>query len=254
VERPEGKPEGKYIYCLFAAREPHLPGLSGIGGYDVYTLHFKDLAAAVSNTPAVYYEPVQEHVMAHQKVISAIMKKYEVLPVVFGTICKSEQELYDLLKKIYARAKENLNRIKDKIEVGLKVFWGKEAFLQEMGEANPQIIRLRKEINAAGKDVDTYAMKLRLGQLVEEQTQKKRQSYLQVLYRPLLVYAADARLNEPIMERMILNAAFLIRKEQEAEFDQAVNNIYQRFKDRLIFKYTGPWPPYNFIEMKITEG
>ncbi|MEW6275027.1 MAG: GvpL/GvpF family gas vesicle protein [Bacillota bacterium] len=253
MSRPEEKPAGRYLYCLFASGEIQNFDLSGIAGHAVYAVHYQDLVAAVSNTPATYLEPAREHVLAHQKVTSAIMQKYTVLPVSFGTICKTEEELSKLLREIYPEAKKNLDRIKDKIEVGLKIFWNKETFLQEIGEADPNINRLKKEIAAAKeKGIDPYVLIIQLGQLVEEQVQRKRQSYLHLIYKPLLVHAAEARLNDPITEKMVLNAAFLINKDREAEFDQAVNNLYERFKNRLVFKYTGPWPPYNFVDIKIT--
>jgi len=50
---------------------------------------------------------------------------------------------------------------------------------------------------------------------------------------------------------MIMNAAFLIQRERETDFDAAVNKIAKKFGDRLNFKYTGPWPPYNFVNIRL---
>jgi len=60
-----------------------------------------------------------------------------------------------------------------------------------------------------------------------------------------------ARDNKPIGDKMILNAAFLLQREREAEFDDAVNRIARKFGERLNFKYTGPWPPYNFVNIRL---
>jgi len=49
---------------------------------------------------------------------------------------------------------------------------------------------------------------------------------------------------------MIMNAAFLISRDREAAFDARVKSIASRF-DRLTFKYTGPWPPYNFVNIRL---
>ena len=58
-------------------------------------------------------------------------------------------------------------------------------------------------------------------------------------------------LDKPIGDKMIMNAAFLIELERESEFDAAVNRIAKNFGDRLNFKYTGPWPPYNFVNIRL---
>ena len=63
-----------------------------------------------------------------------------------------------------------------------------------------------------------------------------------------------SRDNKPIGDKMIMNAAFLIEREREAEFDAAVNRIAKKFGDRLNFKYTGPWPPYNFVNIRLEAG
>ena len=60
-----------------------------------------------------------------------------------------------------------------------------------------------------------------------------------------------SRDNKPIGDKMIMNAAFLIQKAREAEFDAAVNKVAQKFGERLNFKYTGPWPPYNFVNIRL---
>ena len=39
--------------------------------------------------------------------------------------------------------------------------------------------------------------------------------------------------------------------DREAEFDAAVNSVAKKFGDRLNFKYTGPWPPYNFVNIRL---
>ena len=50
---------------------------------------------------------------------------------------------------------------------------------------------------------------------------------------------------------MLLNAAFLIDKDQEAEFDQLVNDLYETCSEKVEFQYSGPWPAYNFINIRL---
>ena len=50
---------------------------------------------------------------------------------------------------------------------------------------------------------------------------------------------------------MIMNAAFLIERNRKAEFDQKVKEIASKYEDKLSFRYTGPWPPYNFVHIRL---
>jgi hypothetical protein len=53
---------------------------------------------------------------------------------------------------------------------------------------------------------------------------------------------------------MILNAAFLINNEKETEFDREVNELADKYGDRVVFKYVGTLPPFNFVNLVIKTG
>ena len=60
-----------------------------------------------------------------------------------------------------------------------------------------------------------------------------------------------SRDNKPIGDKMIMNAAFLVERDRERDFDAAVNKIAKYYGELLNFKYTGPWPPYNFVNIRL---
>ena len=74
-----------------------------------------------------------------------------------------------------------------------------------------------------------------------------RQACLEALKR----VAVASRSNKPIGDRMILNAAFLVDRAQEQAFDERVKEVSRKYEDVLAFKYSGPWPPYNFVNIKL---
>ena len=63
--------------------------------------------------------------------------------------------------------------------------------------------------------------------------------------------AVASRTNKPIGDRMILNGAYLVDRSREEDFDRVVKQMSQKYEDVLSFKYTGPWPPYNFVNIKL---
>jgi hypothetical protein len=71
------------------------------------------------------------------------------------------------------------------------------------------------------------------------------------IYDQLQDCATASRHNKPIGDKMILNAAFLVERDKASEFDQKVQEIAQRYEGKLRFHYTGPWPPYNFVNVRL---
>lgn len=54
-------------------------------------------------------------------------------------------------------------------------------------------------------------------------------------------------------ERLLLNYSFLVEKSRFSEFSEKIGELEMNNKD-LKFVYTGPWPPYSFINIKIAGG
>jgi hypothetical protein len=54
------------------------------------------------------------------------------------------------------------------------------------------------------------------------------------------------------MDRMVLNAALLVDKDQEQACDEVVRNLDEELGERMVLKYTGPIPPFNFCEIVVT--
>ena len=50
-------------------------------------------------------------------------------------------------------------------------------------------------------------------------------------------------MNRAIGDKMIMNAAFLVQRDQEQAFDRRIKEIASHF-DKLTFKYTGTWHPH----------
>ena len=64
---------------------------------------------------------------------------------------------------------------------------------------------------------------------------------------PLAERAAELRLHD---DDMVLNRAFLVRRDTEPSFDAAMERVAERFADRMEFRYVGPVPPFNFVTLQ----
>jgi hypothetical protein len=115
---------------------------------------------------------------------------------------------------------------------------------------NDEIRRLKDEItrNAASS---TYFARMQLGRLVEAAMEEASNRYVADVHDALKGCSVASRSNKVIGDRMILNAAFLVDRKDEKAFDDKVKEISRKYEDLLTFKYTGPWPPYNFVNIKL---
>ena len=118
--------EGKYIYCIIETKQERNFGPIGIGekGDEVLTIGYEDLSMVVSNYPVTRVAASRANMMAHQKVIEKVMKEYDsVLPVQFGTVASSADEVRNLLDRRYREFKTLLRDMDHKIELGVKGIW-----------------------------------------------------------------------------------------------------------------------------------
>src|SRR5690348_12185155 len=93
---------GKYVYCIIRSDKERDFGQIGIGGgRRVHTVAFQDIAAVVSDTPIVIYDPTRANVLAHEFVNEAVMRDYTLIPMSFGTVFRSESDVVELLRSTY---------------------------------------------------------------------------------------------------------------------------------------------------------
>ncbi len=253
---PEGRAgeEGIYVYCVIEINEPRTFGRIGIGGRgdEVYTIHYRDLAAVVSRTPLVVYDPTRENALAHDRVNAVIVEEHDMTPVPmsFGTLFKTEEDVVEFLKDTYDALHDVLQKMKGKLEFGLKVNWNREEVIAELEREHEEIRRLKAEI-LHNQRSSTYFARMQLGRLVEQALTEKSNAYVREIYEQLRESAIASRSNKPIGDKMIMNAAFLVERDKAEAFDQKLQEIERRYEGKLRFTRTGPWAPYNFVTIRL---
>jgi len=250
VAVPEEVNEGKYVYCVIKSERPLSFGLLGIGPEpsEVHTVHYRDIAAIVSNTPMVVLDPTRDNVLAHQRVNETVMQDHTVIPMSYGTVFKTDDDIMELLRSAYDAFTDVLNKMQDKFEFGLKVLWDRDQIIHEIESEDEDIRRLKGEIST--QKGSTYFARMQYGRLIDAALQAKSERYVTEIFEALRNVSVASRSNKPIGDRMIMNAAFLVARSLEQAFDARVKDIGQRY-ERLTFKFTGPWPPYNFVNIRL---
>jgi hypothetical protein len=249
-DAPAGASRGKYVYCIIDAPEPLTFGPIGIGAEpsEVYSVHYRNLAAVVSDAPLEVLDSTRENVLAHERVNETVMREHTVIPMSFGTIFKTREDIVELLRSAAEAFGDVLMKMQNKLEFGLKVLWDRDQAIREVEAEDEDIGRLKKEISS--QKGPTYFARMQYGRLVDAALQARSERYVSNILDELRDVSVASRINKPIGDKMIMNAAFLISRDRESAFDARVKSIASRF-DRLTFKYTGPWPPYNFVNIRL---
>src|SRR5947209_19685683 len=147
---PETSPGegGRYVYGIVETKEHMNVGKIGIGGAaePVYTVNYLDIAAVVSKTPVAIFDPTRENALAHEHVIETVMKNHTIIPMSFGTVFRTDDDIREVLKGIYSSVKDVLEQMAGKLEFGLKVNWDRDQIIQELMEQDDEIRRFHREI------------------------------------------------------------------------------------------------------------
>ncbi|MFQ5903017.1 MAG: GvpL/GvpF family gas vesicle protein [Candidatus Binatia bacterium] len=251
--------EGKYIYCIIAADGKKNLGPLGIGGKNVHTVCYESLAAVVSDSPVMKYPITRENTLAHQRVMEEVMKHHTVLPVKFSTIAESqggvaveERIRAQVLERRYEEFEDLVGEMRDKVELGVKALWRKmDAIFAEIVSENSQVKALKNRI-AAKPSTPTHGLRMKLGEMVKDALETKREIEANHILTVLKNVSVEVRKNKTFGDKMVANFAYLVETERVEEFDERLSRLSTEYEQRGTFKYVGPVPICNFVELEIT--
>ena len=259
---PVGKPaksgsigtpqEGCYVYGIIAGGPPLSFGKTAIGGVTshVITVHQDGLAAIASAVKTAILDPTRENALAHEHVVERVMQTHTIIPMSFATIFRSEDDIRQVLKSIAPALRDVLSRMEGKIELGLKVTWHRDKIIERLRHEHEEIRKFNAEL-AEKKLQSTYFARMQLGRMIDRALEERAAAMVQEIYEGLRPVCQASRDNRPIGDKMILNAVFLLERKNEAEFDRIIQRISEKFGDLLTLRYSGPWPPYNFVNIRL---
>lgn len=221
-----GQESGRYVYCIIKSQgEKKSIGNIGFGGEEVYTLEYRDFAPVVSNAAVKKYEVSDEDVELHRRVEEQVMKEHSVLPVAYGMVFKNKKLLLFAMSAGYKAMKKAMNEVDNRVELGVKVFLPKEA--SQFDEP------VKKGL-------------ISLGSSKLDGKEKCRSDFLEALKKK----AVQSKELKLFSDRLVLNASFLVDRDKMDDFSGEVGQLGNKYAN-LKIQYSGPWPPYNFVDIQI---
>jgi hypothetical protein len=241
---------GRYIYAVIAGREERTYGPLGIDGGAVYSLSDKHVQAIVSDVANSKMRPERRNIAAHQQVISWLMEETTPLPMSFGVIADGPGAVRKILSVNRRAFLQQLANVSGKVEMGLRVTWDVPNVIEYFVLTHPQLRAARGRFLGSRRD-PCQEDKIDLGRTFERILNEDREAYAEKVEEILSGCCADIKRNRPRNEREALNLACLVRREETAEFENAVFKAAKLFDNNFAFDYNGPWAPHNFVQIDL---
>src|SRR5260370_35509828 len=108
-------------------------------------------------------DAAREQVLAHGRVNEAVRRGHTGIPMSFGTIFKTREDIVELLRSAAEAFGDVLDKMQNKLEFGLKVLWDREQAIREVEGQDEDISRLKKEIST--QKGPTYFPRIQYGPL-----------------------------------------------------------------------------------------
>jgi hypothetical protein len=248
----------KIIYSILSVKtNPEklnalLVGMKGISGSDLSAVSFDEITAIVSEVKRADLIADRSNAIEYAEVIEKLAQQFTVLPMRYGSIMESADSINKMLERNYLEFQQNLQKIENKYEFGLKIFCDSEKLKSELmikSEADSQTSeKPPTEIkNSVYKDY------------VDKKLKEHRLEELMLTYVDTVIAKITGcldRLNtvnkfkKMATDTNIIDAVFLLDKGMKDALIQVTEDLKNQYP-MLNFVLTGPWPPYNFVEITI---
>jgi hypothetical protein len=243
-------PSGWYVYGVAEQR-------SGLETIARVVPHGR-LAAVVTEVPLAEYGEtalrerlndrawLEEKARAHEDVLQAVFAVAPVVPLRFGTIYDELADVERLLDARAASFEEALDRVRDRVELGVKAW------------ADPSQVAAAIGGEAVRADDDSgraYLRRRQREQRLASEVAARCAELGESAHRRLLAVSVDGVANRPQSreltgrdETMILNGAYLVPSGDDALRGEVERLAAEHEPLGIAYELTGPWPPHNFVE------
>jgi hypothetical protein len=240
-----------YLYGIIDSSDQITESIYGLEGTGVYNIPFCDIGAVVSEINQPIQDVTEGTVLEHEAIVEKLMADFTVLPVRFQTVIDGRYNLLSMMQSHYRDFKDNLERLCNKFEFGIKVIWSadkiKENIIKTLNKEQQKKLEL-------GSSPSKKFMKDKFDKYkIDKEFEAKADKLIKVMDIFFSKFAAEKRIDKLKTENLLLDAVYLVEKDKESNFREAFRHIKSARSD---FKYlfSGPWPAYNFVVLSKKSG
>lgn len=236
-----------YLYGLVPpdARPPG--GLSGVAGRSVEVVALTHVGALASDAPTDREIGLPDDLRAHARVLDAVAAETPVLPLRFGTTAAGDVLDAALPVDRQSRHEAALRSLAGTVQLTVSARYREDAVLTRLVAEDAEIRHLR-EVTRGRPEAHTYAARLRLGELVVAGIDRRRAEDEQRVVATVAPRARAVRAREVTRTGDVTELALLVRREDVAALEEALEELAARVADHMVVRLVGPQAPYDFAE------
>ncbi|MES3630855.1 MAG: GvpL/GvpF family gas vesicle protein [Longimonas sp.] len=244
----------KYLYAVVPADDFDAEGftLKGIDRAPLYAVKRDGLAMVVSNLDRKKLRPRRRHLKAHHNAVNALVRSdVDTLPMSFGVLAQSTEELRTFLAANQGTLRQQLKDLRNCVEIGFRVAWKVDNLFQYFVDTHEGLRDARDTYFQDGEREPSRQEKVELGEYFREVLEAKRADYRAAVESHLAAPAEQIHADECREETDVMRLACLVKRDKVDAFDEAVHEAAQEFDDNFLFTYTDPTAPYTFVNVTL---
>lgn len=238
--------EGCYVYGIVPADASNV-GAEGLDDAEVCLVRQGPVAAIVSVVRLERSAGRRDELLAHSRVLDTFAAAGPVVPVQFGAIVEDERAVReDVLADREQQFVELLAELSGALQFTLQARYDEATVLAELVREDPEIAALREATRDASEE-ESYADRVRLGELVSQRLETRRQTDEQRLLEALEPHVIAHRVRPGASIDHLADLALLVDEEQRDAFENAAEQLAADLHERARVRLMGPMAPYDFV-------
>jgi len=244
-----GQKTGWYVYGILPGDVELNDDIQGVGNppAEVSLVRSGDLAALVSEVDLLGPLGTPEDLEAHEEILDSIVTASPVLPLRFGAVLTSEDAVVEeLLEPHHDDFAAALEELEGRAEYLVKGRYVEQAILAEILSEDSEAAQLRDQIHGADPDA-TRDLRIQLGERINNAVAAKHEEDTRLLLSVTADHCEASFVRDPTHELDAVNVAFLVDEDQADELDRVVEDLGNRWEERVEIRVLGPMAPYDFV-------
>jgi hypothetical protein len=225
----------------------------------VYPITFQNISAIVSESSSGQLDSLDRESLGrllvhHQQTIEALQSKEFAMfiPMRLGTIVKTKDDVVKILQNGHELIVETLKKIEYMTEIDLVVTWADfSKTLKDISE-HQDILETKRQLMESDLP-PTQSDQLRIGMMIKEKIVKRNQDVESTIISAFSTVSQGIKMHEVMNDQMITNSAILIKRSDNTQFENIIDQLDEEFEGLLNFKLIGPLPCYSFYTIEIKE-
>ncbi|MFC4853029.1 GvpL/GvpF family gas vesicle protein [Actinophytocola glycyrrhizae] len=244
-----------YVYGIVPSDVETEPDARGVGDPpgEVTTIKHGDVAALVSAVAADSSLGSPEDLAAHAALLDGAAAAAPVLPIKFGAVLTSEDDVTEeLLAAHHDEFAAALRELEGKAQYVVRGRYRQEAIFKEILAENAELGRLREAIRDKPEDA-TRNERMALGEAITNAISAKRDADTETVRRALDDLGLMTVVREPTHDEDAAHVVFLAETDKESELEEAVERLATGWEGRVDLRLLGPLAAYDFVVSKAAE-